>query len=96
MVDSKDDYKGAFEPEKQEYVGTLEQGGTEFSGEFNELDQRKGEHLAHALKPRHVAMISIGGVIGTGETRRTRQGAETCLLTTELYLLSSRSLPRYR
>lgn len=25
-----------------------------------------GEALAHSLKPRHVAMISIGGIIGAG------------------------------
>jgi amino acid transporter len=36
------------------------------TAEINDLGQKQDEHLHHALKPRHVAMISIGGVIGTG------------------------------
>lgn len=49
---------------KGEVVATLEDGvGTNTTNAF---DQRKGEELKHALLPRHMAMISIGGVIGTG------------------------------
>ncbi|GAC76336.1 amino acid transporters [Moesziomyces antarcticus T-34] len=52
-----DSYKG-------DVVATLEDGvGRD---DVNAFDQRKGEELKHALLPRHMAMISIGGVIGTG------------------------------
>lgn len=61
-MDSKEDiYKGGLDSDKA-YVGTLEAQ----EPEINELGQKQGEQLHHALKPRHVAMISIGGVIGTG------------------------------
>ncbi|KAJ9475945.1 Proline-specific permease [Pseudozyma hubeiensis] len=45
-------------------VATLESGVG--AADTNAFDQRKGEELKHALLPRHMAMISIGGVIGTG------------------------------
>ncbi|GAC94207.1 amino acid transporter [Pseudozyma hubeiensis SY62] len=45
-------------------VATLEDGVG--ATDTNAFDQRKGEELKHALLPRHMAMISIGGVIGTG------------------------------
>ncbi|KDN52436.1 amino acid permease [Tilletiaria anomala UBC 951] len=35
-------------------------------GATNAFDQRNGEELSRKLKARHIAMISIGGVIGTG------------------------------
>ncbi|CDW97980.1 hypothetical protein, partial [Sporisorium scitamineum] len=44
-------------------VATLEDG---VGSGTNAFDQRKGEELKHSLLPRHMAMISIGGVIGTG------------------------------
>ncbi|SJX66314.1 probable general amino acid permease [Sporisorium reilianum f. sp. reilianum] len=44
-------------------VATLEDG---VGSGANAFDQRKGEELKHSLLPRHMAMISIGGVIGTG------------------------------
>ncbi|CAO1638543.1 unnamed protein product [Sympodiomycopsis kandeliae] len=34
--------------------------------DVNAFDQRSDERLTHALLPRHLAMISVGGVIGTG------------------------------
>ena len=43
---------------------TLESGV--FPHDTNAFGQREGEQLKHALLPRHLAMISIGGVIGTG------------------------------
>ncbi|GAK67381.1 amino acid permease [Moesziomyces antarcticus] len=52
-----DSYKG-------DIVATLEDGVGR--NDVNAFDQRKGEELKHALLPRHMAMISIGGVIGTG------------------------------
>lgn len=63
-MDRKEDaYKGDSPVDEQkEYLGTLERQ----QSEINDLGQKNGEHLQHALKPRHVAMISIGGVIGTG------------------------------
>jgi yeast amino acid transporter len=63
-MDRKDDVYKSDSPvdEQKEYLGTLERQ----QSEVNDLGQKNGEHLQHALKPRHVAMISIGGVIGTG------------------------------
>ncbi|UZJ50729.1 hypothetical protein CBS101457_000049 [Exobasidium rhododendri] len=62
-MDSKEDiYKG---DEKDAYVGTLENGQYD-QPETNDLGQKQGEMLHAVMKPRHVAMISIGGVIGTG------------------------------
>ncbi|CAO1624639.1 unnamed protein product [Jaminaea pallidilutea] len=51
--------------EKIDNVGTLEAGNYGQS-DLNAFGQHRGEELKHALLPRHVAMISIGGVIGTG------------------------------
>lgn len=36
-------------------------------GELNAFGQKNGEELQRALKARHVAMISIGGVIGESD-----------------------------
>lgn len=49
-------------------VATLEAGSVDEipAGEVNAFGQKQGEQLTHQLKPRHLAMISIGGVIGTG------------------------------
>ncbi|KAN0062599.1 hypothetical protein ACQY0O_005132 [Thecaphora frezii] len=59
--DKKDIYS---EPgAEKDAVYTLEDGNYV---DTNAFDQRKGEELKHALLPRHLAMISIGGVIGTG------------------------------
>ncbi|SPO30405.1 uncharacterized protein UTRI_06335 [Ustilago trichophora] len=55
------DKSGSF---KGDVVATLEDGVV--ANATNAFDQRKGEELKHALLPRHMAMISIGGVIGTG------------------------------
>ena len=63
-MDSKEDiYKSG--DDKQAYVGTLEQ-GQYGEPEMNALGQKQDEMLHAVMKPRHVAMISIGGVIGTG------------------------------
>lgn len=66
-MDSKEDIYKAGSPvdEKQAYVGTLEQGNY-VQSEINELGQKSDEKLNHVMKSRHIAMISIGGVIGTG------------------------------
>lgn len=50
--------------QKGDVVATLEDGVG--PNHTNALGQRQGEVLKHALLPRHMAMISIGGVIGTG------------------------------
>lgn len=57
------DKSGSFQ--KADVVATLED-GVGGAQQTNALGQRKGEELKHALLPRHMAMISIGGVIGTG------------------------------
>ncbi|SPO31633.1 probable general amino acid permease [Ustilago trichophora] len=57
------DKSGSF-THKGDVVATLEDGVG--ANSTNAFDQRKGEELKHALLPRHMAMISIGGVIGTG------------------------------
>lgn len=66
-MDSKEEiYKsGSPVDEKQAYVDTLEQGQYPQT-ETNDLDQKSDEMLHHVMKSRHIAMISIGGVIGTG------------------------------
>lgn len=33
---------------------------------MSESTERKGIHLTRALKSRHIFMLSLGGVIGTG------------------------------
>ncbi|KAJ1021441.1 hypothetical protein NDA13_005482 [Ustilago tritici] len=58
------DKSGSFIQKHDVYVATLEDGTD--ANQTNAFDQRKGEELKHALLPRHMAMISIGGVIGTG------------------------------
>ncbi|PWN25795.1 putative general amino acid permease [Jaminaea rosea] len=51
--------------EKGDVVPTLETG--EYGRDpTNAFGQQEHEKLKHALLPRHLAMISIGGVIGTG------------------------------
>lgn len=62
-MDFKEDFKSSSPiEEKNVYVGTLENQVPE----TNDLGQKSNEILQHALKPRHIAMISVGGVIGTG------------------------------
>ena len=63
-MDSKD---GKLTPvdEKVVYAESLE-GGNVGHGGTNDLGQRQDEMLHAVMKPRHIAMISIGGVIGTG------------------------------
>lgn len=50
--------------EKTDHVPTLELGNYRAEDGVNAFDQREGEELKHSLLPRHLAMISIGGVIG--------------------------------
>lgn len=53
--------------EERIIVETLDQGIFGFHpGVKNELGQEAGEMLKHRLKSRHVTMISLGGVVGTG------------------------------
>ena len=48
-------------------VETLDQGVFGFDpGVKNELGQESGELLKATLRARHVIMISLGGVVGTG------------------------------
>jgi hypothetical protein len=60
--EDKKDYSG----EKTDVLPALETGNYDHGDGINAFGQRKDEKLAPALKPRHMAMISIGGVIGTG------------------------------
>lgn len=52
--------KGAIDVEKESNGGQTGHRG------LNAFEQADNEQLSHALLPRHLAMISIGGVIGTG------------------------------
>ena len=65
-MDYKEDIKASPSLEKDAYVPALES-GRYVDSDKNELDQRSDEHLHLVMKSRHIAMISIGGVIGTGE-----------------------------
>jgi len=65
-IDSKD---GSFEAETSPYKYDAETNAPIGPGDKDAFDQRKGEELHRGLKARHVAMISIGGVIGTGERK---------------------------
>jgi amino acid transporter len=64
-VDYKEDIKASPSLEKDAYVPALES-GRYVDSDKNELDQKSDEHLNLVMKSRHIAMISIGGVIGTG------------------------------
>ncbi|CAO1616661.1 unnamed protein product [Parajaminaea phylloscopi] len=59
------DKQHSYSAEKVDQVATLENQDYGLN-DRNAFDQGKGEELKHALAPRHLAMISIGGVIGTG------------------------------
>jgi amino acid permease len=64
--------------EERIVVETLDQGVFGLhAGVKNELGQECGEMLKPHLKSRHVVMISLGGVVGTGiflGEKRTRRG----------------------
>lgn len=62
---SDDKDKQLYSQDKVDVLPTLENG--EYGApSHNAFDQAKGEELSSSLLPRHLSMISIGGVIGTG------------------------------
>lgn len=61
--DTKDEKPYFNGNEKADVVPTLETGAYG-QDNTNAFGQQGNEELKHALLPRHVAMISIGGVIG--------------------------------
>lgn len=61
-----DNKEKSFGGDKHDVLPALETGDYAQGGSTNAFGQNKGEELHASLLPRHLAMISIGGVIGTG------------------------------
>lgn len=64
MADYDSDKKLAAGSDKTDQVPTLEVGNWRPEDGTNVFGQRENEELKAGLLPRHMAMISVGGVIG--------------------------------